>query len=49
MRDSNINLLGNVSKDSLLKKLNNIKDRYNELDKDSEDFSNDVEVFLKNE
>lgn len=49
MRDSSINLLGNVSKDTLLKKLNNIKDKYNELDEDSESFSNDVEVFLKNE
>jgi len=49
MRDSSINLLGNVSKDTLLKKINDIKDKYNKLDEDSETFSNDVEVFLKNE
>lgn len=49
MRDSSINLLSNVSNDILLKKLNRIKDKYNELDKDSETFSNDLEVFLKNE
>lgn len=49
MRDNSINLLGNISKDTLLKQLNNIKDKYNELDEDSETFSADVEVFLKNE
>lgn len=49
MRDSSINLLGVVNKDTLLKKLNNIKDKFNKLDEKSDTFAEDVEVFLKNE
>ena len=41
-------LLGDVSKDTLLKKLNNIKDKFSELDEDSITFSEDVEAFLRN-
>ena len=48
MRDNSINLLGDVSKDTLLKKLNNIKDKFIELDEDSINFSEDVEAFLRN-
>ncbi|MDY2881583.1 MAG: hypothetical protein SOT71_02895 [Romboutsia timonensis] len=49
MRDNSINLLGDVNKDALLTKLNNIKNRYNKLDEFSDTFSEDVEDFLKNE
>lgn len=49
MRDSNINLLDKSNKDSILKKLNNIKYKYYELDKDSDTFKDDVEAFLRNE
>lgn len=49
MRDNSINLLDIESKDSILKKLNTIKDNYYKLDENSDSFSSDVEDFLKNE
>ncbi|MEG1142612.1 MAG: hypothetical protein RSE41_09250 [Clostridia bacterium] len=49
MRDNNINLIWSANKDTLLKKLNNMKDKYEELYEDSNTFSDDVEAFLKNE
>lgn len=48
MRDNDINLLDLSRKESILNKLNTIKDRYYELDKDSDTFSEDVEAFLQN-
>ncbi|HEY8890351.1 MAG TPA: hypothetical protein VIM70_08860 [Clostridium sp.] len=49
MRDNNINLLVNINKQATLMKLNNIMARYRNLDEYSYNFSDDVEVFLKNE
>lgn len=49
MRDNNINLLSSVNKDTLLIKLNNIKNRFNSLDENSDTFSEDVGAFLRNE
>jgi hypothetical protein len=49
MRDSNINLLGNINKETTLKELNNIKSGFEALEEDADDFSESVEALLKNE
>ena len=49
MRDSSINLLGEINKQATLDKLNRIKNKYSELDENSDDFAQDVEGFLRNE
>lgn len=49
MRDSSINLLGEINKQATLDKLNRIKNKYSELDENSDDFAQDVEDFLRNE
>ncbi|MEG1482842.1 hypothetical protein [Clostridium sp.] len=49
MRDNEINLLGTINKQATLDKLCRIKDKYNKLDENSDDFSDNVEAFLKNE
>lgn len=49
MRYDSINLLGSINKQATLDKLNRIKNKYNELDENSDDFAQDVEEFLKNE
>lgn len=49
MRDNSINLLGDINKEATLKKLNSIKSNYEELDEESDTFSEDVEALLSNE
>lgn len=49
MRDKSINLIGEINKDSSLKTLNTIRDKFNNLDENLFTFSKDVEAFLKNE